>query len=458
MGSETNMTIDCASPLPVVVSNSVCTQCGCVCDDIGIVIENGRITAANNACDKGREWFLGNHEEGDEFAFVEGKPAPLTEAIDRAAQILLKARYPLIFGLSDTPCEAQRQAVALADRVGACLDTTTSISHGAFGMAFQEVGEVTCSLGEVKNRADLVVFWGTDPATTHPRHGERYSLEAKGLFTPNGRSDRFVVVVDVEETATAKKADLFLQIKKGSDFEALWGLRALVKGLATRDDIGAQTGIPLEVLKALAERMKSCHFGILFFGPGLSASRGRHMNAEAALGLVKDLNDYTRFYAKPMTGPGNVTGADNVVCWQTGYPLGVHFGQGFPRFNPGEFTALDVLGRGEADAVMLVAIDPAEHLPDSARKYLGSVPSIHLSDNPKAEGNDRATVLFLTATYGIRAAGTVYRMDDVSLPLRPVLATKRPTDEEVLVAIERRVHALQVESGMKPSSSSKRAR
>jgi formylmethanofuran dehydrogenase subunit B len=107
---------------------------------------------------------------------------------------------------------------------------------------------------------------------------------------------------------------------------------------------------------------------------------------------------------------------------------------------------------------MLVAIDPAEHLPDSARKYIGSVPSIHLSDNPKAEGNDRATVLFLTATYGIRAAGTVYRMDDVSLPLRPVLATKRPTDEEVLVAIERRVHALQVESGMKPSSSSKRAR
>ncbi len=442
------MTSTPASPLPVIVANSVCTQCGCVCDDIELEITKGRITAAKNACGMGRDWFLGNHEEGDHFAFVDGEAVSFDEAVDRAAKILLKARFPLIFGLSDTPCEAQRQAVALADRVGACLDTTTSVSHGAFGMAFQEVGEVTCSLGEVKNRADLVVFWGTDPATTHPRHGERYSLEAKGLFTPNGRPDRFVVVVDVEETPTAKKADLFLQIRKGSDFEALWGLRALTRGLATRDDIGAQTGIPLEVLQGLVERMKSCQFGILFFGPGLSASRGRHMNAEAALGLVKDLNDFTRFYAKPMTGPGNVTGADNVVCWQTGYPLGVHFGQGFPRFNPGEFTALDVLSRGEADAVMLVAIDPAEHLSVLARKRLGSVPSIHLSDDPKAEGNDRATVLFLTATYGIRAAGTVYRMDDVSLPLRPALPTKRPTDEDVLMAIERRARSLQIASGM----------
>ena len=65
-------------------------------------------------------------------------------------------------------------------------------------------------------------------------------------------------------------------------------------------------------------------------------------------GLARDLNEFTRFYAKPMRGHGNVTGADNVVSWQTGYPFGVSLGRGYPRFNPGEYTTADTLARGEA--------------------------------------------------------------------------------------------------------------
>ena len=36
-------------------------------------------------------------------------------------------------------------------------------------MAQQVVGKVTCTLGEVRNRADLVIFWGSDPLVSHPR-------------------------------------------------------------------------------------------------------------------------------------------------------------------------------------------------------------------------------------------------------------------------------------------------
>src|SRR5438132_7576829 len=44
-------------------------------------------------------------------------------------------------------------------------------------------------------------------------------------------------------------------------------------------------------------------------------------------------NEFTRFYAKPMRGHGNVTGADNVVSWQTGYPFGVSLHRGYPRLD-----------------------------------------------------------------------------------------------------------------------------
>src|SRR5438128_3092487 len=249
-----------------VVPDATCTFCGCVCDDMELTVEGHKIIKAKNACVLGKAWFLNHAVEERPVAMIDGQPATLDEAIDRAAQILANSRYPIVYGLSDTTCEAQRVAVAIADRIGGCIDTTTSVCHGPSGMAFQGVGEVTCSLGEVKNRADLVVFWGSNPAESHPRHWGRYSPMPRGLFVPNGRKDRTVVLVDVRKTKSAPAADIFLQVKPRKDFEALWALRALVKGLDLDPTIGDETGIPLEQLRDLAERMKKGKFGILFFG------------------------------------------------------------------------------------------------------------------------------------------------------------------------------------------------
>ena len=137
----------------------------------------------------------------------------------------------MTYGLSDTTCEAQRVAVAITDWIGGCVDTTTSVCHGPSGMAFQAVGEVTCTLGEVKNRADFLIFWGGNPAESHPRHFTKYSLMPKGMFLPNGRKDRTCVIVDVRRTKSARAADIFIQIKPRRDFEGLWTLRALANGI-----------------------------------------------------------------------------------------------------------------------------------------------------------------------------------------------------------------------------------
>jgi formylmethanofuran dehydrogenase subunit B len=425
-----------------VVENATCTFCGCVCDDMELTVEDHKITKAKNACVLGKAWFLNHHVEDRPVVTIEGKPATLEEGIERAAQILTQARYPIVYGLSDTTCEAQRMAVAIADRVGGCVDTTTSVCHGPSGMAFQGVGEVTCSLGEVKNRADLVIFWGSNPAESHPRHWGRYSTMPKGLFVPNGRKDRTVVIVDVRRSKSAPAADIFLQIKPRKDFEALWALRALVKGVRLEASVGEEIGIPLDQLQDLAERMKTCKFGMFFFGMGLSMTRGKHLNVEAALALARDLNEYTKFYIKPMRGHGNVTGADNVVSWQTGYPFGVSLGRGYPRFNPGEFTTADTLARGEADAALIVASDPMANFSQPAREHLARIPYIVLDpkETPTVRG---ATVAFTTSTYGINTGGTVYRMDDVPIPLRPAFDSPYSSDQEILTKLEKRIRQLQ---------------
>src|SRR2546430_8716983 len=110
-----------------IVPNATCTFCGCVCDDMELTVEGNHITKAKNACVLGKAWFLNHHVEDRPVATIRGKPVTLDEAVEEAARILASARYPIVYGLSDTTCEAQRVAVAIADRVGGFGGTTPSL-------------------------------------------------------------------------------------------------------------------------------------------------------------------------------------------------------------------------------------------------------------------------------------------------------------------------------------------
>lgn len=292
-------------------------------------------------------------------------------------------------------------------------------------------GKVTCTLGEVKNRADFVLYWGGNPAECHPRHFTKYALMPKSKFLPRGRKDRTMVLVDIRETKSVKAADIFLQVRPGKDFEVLTILRALVKGQKVDERLIAETGLTLEQLQDLVDRMKRCKFGVMFFGMGLSMTRGKHMNSAAILTLAAELNAFTKFVAMPMRGHGNVTGADVVMRWTTGFPFGINYSRGYPRYNPGEFSTIDLLVRGDCDAALILGADPGATMPQPCIDHLANIPTITL--DPKVTHTSRLSrVHITTAATGISAPGTGYRMDEVPLPLRPALKSPYPTDEEVI--------------------------
>ena len=342
----------------------------------------------------------------------------------------------LIYGLSRSNTEGQQAAIALADRVGAIIDTTASLGHAPAILALQEAGESTCSLGEVRNRADLVLFWGSDPVESHPRHLERYSADPVGEFLPGGRKDRTLVVVDVRPTASSARADIFLQVEPGRDFEVLWTLRGLIHG--HEPEPGTSLGASLDALRDLARRMKTCRCGVAFFGLGLSRTHLGHRSVEALLRLVTDLNAFTRFYARRMRVSADVAGADSVLAWQTGYPFSVCLARGYPRFNPGEFTAHDLLRRGEVDACLLVGSFGLRRFSPPAMAHLRRIPTLVL-DPPTMASLTPPTVRFTTAIPGVHVPGTAYRMDEVPIPLRTILPAHYPSDAEVLESIRVRL-------------------
>ena len=111
-----------------VVKNATCTFCGCVCDDIELHAEGDRIVKAKNACSLGDSWFK-NHTAEHLYpdALIDGKPATVEAAIQAAADLLYRADMPLVYGLSNVTCEAQREAVALAELLGGVVDSHTSL-------------------------------------------------------------------------------------------------------------------------------------------------------------------------------------------------------------------------------------------------------------------------------------------------------------------------------------------
>jgi len=135
----------------------------------------------------------------------------------------------------------------------------------------------------------------------------------------------------------------------------------------------------------------------------------------------------------PMRGHFNVAGANTVSTWQTGYPYAVDFSLGYPRYNPGETSVVDVLMRKESDAALIVASDPVANFPRKAAEHLVENPLVVVDPHMNATAH-MADVVLPSAFVGIEASGTAYRMDHVPLPLKRVAEPPRGVlpDEEIL--------------------------
>ena len=111
-----------------IVQHATCTFCGCVCDDIELHADGDRIVKTKSACSLGESWFK-NHTAEKLYpeALVDGRPATVDEALEAAADYLLQANMPLVYGMSNITCEAQREAVLLAELIGGVIDSHTSL-------------------------------------------------------------------------------------------------------------------------------------------------------------------------------------------------------------------------------------------------------------------------------------------------------------------------------------------
>ena len=432
-----------------IVTDVVCPFCGTLCDDLEVELsDDGKdILNVYNACAIGAAKFL--HSQAKDrltrprMRQEDGswKEVSYEDAIEYTANLLNDAKKPLMYGWSSTSCDAQGVGSELGELTGAMMDNTATVCHGSTLIAVQDVGVPGCTLGEVRNRADRIVFWGCNPAHAHPRHMSRYSIYPRGFFTGKGSKSRKMYVVDPRKTDTANMADMHLQIEQGHDYELLDALRVALKGEWLPDVVA---GIPKKQIYEVADSLKEGRFSVIFFGMGVTHTLGKNHNIDAAIALTRDLNDYTKGAIMPMRGHYNVTGSGQVWGWQFGYPFCVDLTRGFSRYNPGETSSNDLLSRGEVDAVFVLGSDPGAHFPMSSNKVIAKLPSVAI--DPHITPTTAICKLHVPVAFvGVEIGGCAYRMDNVPIETHKVVDAPEGmmTDEEFLAAVVTRVKKLQ---------------
>jgi formylmethanofuran dehydrogenase subunit B len=399
-----------------IVENAVCLGCGCACDDIGVVIESGRIMEARNACPLGLRWFGDGSLPG---AVVGGRSNAIEDVVAEIADTLRSARAPLVYLAPDLTSEAQRAAVAIADRLHAFLDGVTSATASEGILAAQRRGRAGATLGEIRNRADVLVFWATDPTLSYPRFQSRYAPNPAGVHVPNGRADRTVIAVDVGSQRGPDDADMRIQMTADEESLFLASLRGYLAGRT----LG---GAPIVArVTELATRLNRARYAVIVTDAETAPQGGTApvMRADSLIALTQSLNATTRGSLCALRAGGNRNGADTVLTWQTGFPMAVDFSRGAPRYTPEDATLLR-LARGAIDAVLLVGA--ANALPNALAGALHDVRTIVIG--PRAsESTMNASICIDTGVASIHESGIAFRTDDIPLPLHAVLPTPRDT-------------------------------
>jgi formylmethanofuran dehydrogenase subunit B len=404
----------------------VCTGCGMLCDDIEVEAENNKVNKVHTACRVG----VAHMKDGKESAafLVDNKAVDESTAIGEAAAILKNAKNPLIFGLGSSSSEAQKLAIELAKKTGATLDDPSSFSVGKVIEPLLNNKFKVCTLDDVRNKADVSIFWGTDPSDSHPRQLSKYAYFPRGTEKQRGwEEERTAICIDVRKSHTAKICgNYFFQIPPGGDAEFIDAIIAALAGKLPKTSYN----FPPKRILELANILKGAKFGVVFVGLGLVYSLD---NLDPLIRLMNALNEKANFHLVPMIRHYNMLGFNEKLFEETGYINSVKFGEGTVKHGP-EYSIVESLKAKTVDAAVIIGSDPFSSLPGSIAKNLLEIPMIVI-DPCETLTSRNAKVYISTAISGVESGGSATRMDRVKVDFKPVVDTKRPSDEAVLKKI-----------------------
>lgn len=401
-----------------------CPFCPLLCDDLTVESSGNQLRAVANACPRAQSGF--ERPLRDLQPRVSGRQASLEQAIAAAAGILRQARQPLYGGLG-TDVDGMRAAFRLAEKTRGYLDHMHGEAMAANYRVLQSRGWITTTLSEIRNRADLIVFAGTD-ASKYARFFERAVWPAHTLFDPKPARRQLVFLGRSLKMRPPQAPKGYKPGHQKCDPAALGevagAINAVLKDQPLQQPIA---GIKPDAIRQLAEQFRQARYSVLVWSPADLPPATAELIIESFCNLVETINETGRGAGFILSGLDGGTTAGSVTAWLTGYPLRVSFARGYPDYDPVAYATERLLANKRADALLwLSSFDSQTSVPPTR------LPSIVLADDDRI--CEREPDVFIpVGTPGVDHHGTLVRCDSVvSLPLRQLRDSGRPSAAAVI--------------------------
>jgi formylmethanofuran dehydrogenase subunit B len=281
-------------------------------------------------------------------ARVDGKPVLLAQAAERAAEILSQARFPLIAGLG-TDVAGARASILLASKLRGAYDHMRSRQIFAGLDVMRQAGLMFTTPSEARLRADVYLFVGKDLLEVWP---EMLARLAPAEIPPFDLAKEKRKVLWIAPGRSAQTAALPIETLESSNLHTALGL---VRARSGGKPVTCAPGLRRK-LDQFAEVLNNARFGVAVW----STTSLDSLAIEMLHGLLRDLNEKTRFSGLPLGSGGNANGIVQTSGWMTGFPVRTSFGRGFPEHDTWRFDASRLIESGEADAALWISAYEAE--------------------------------------------------------------------------------------------------
>ena len=376
----------------------VCPFCALLCDDLSPPQRDADVLTEPHRCALATAGFSHALQATEATPTIAGTPVGWTEAIDQARALLEAARAPLMHGLVGDLLDCSA-ALRLAERFGGVVDHRSGAAVADGLAVYQDSGWFAASLGEVRNRADLIVWIGADPDDLMPRLRQRLLQAADRLHTEHPPQ-----VVHLDQDA----------------LEILDQVRVLQRARPLPNPDRRAVDLHEQILRS--------RYPVLV--PLLKDHRFAEQVLRSAGDLVGQLNGSGRAALLMLATDIGAATALQASAWHCGFGLRTRFAHGCAEQDRVRFAAPRLLADQEVD-LMVWFSSLSDDPPPACRQ-----PTIAIG-HPQMRFDGAPPKVFLpVAVPGVHRAGYMHRADGVHmLPLRAIAASSLPGTAQLVAQL-----------------------
>ena len=405
--------------------NITCPFCSLLCDDLVIKHDSSDSALDDCNCNLAKDRFTEVLDSTDFGCKVYDRTATYKEAIHEVAKRVYFSDAIVIQGM-ETDVAGTRAAMEFAERTSAIIAQGVGQHSRQNLLRIQRSGGYLTTIAEIRNRADLIVLFGSGPTSDCPRLLER--LGAQVSQNKSAANKQSLIQIDCSTNVAAKG-----QIEKFSIDCAPEQFGMLTDAIRLRVQNNRYPPTPnfvsIDEIDQLLQLIVKADYPVFIWSESDFDFPLGDLAIDSLNQLIEALNVRQRCAGMVVARSASSVTVDQVATWMFGKPTPLNFRAEIPEYFPESHLIQSFVKRAYFDADLVLWLGGLEHTAQPDTEDMGIIAISRLDLN----GSD---IFIPIGVPGVHHDSHLYRTDQsVAMYLRAATHSTLPSLAEVLRAI-----------------------